>query len=202
MAVYILNASLNTNIQVYGMHVCILALPPPLSLPLSASLSQDLASEELRTWVAAATGAMHEYLILYVPRGDANIKQSSFSISSSVYSDSRRHVHVYMHTYMPTYSSTCMRTYAYAHRQTPPTHTHIHTRTHTHTHTHTHFFITLYHRCERLLEKLSADLKIERPDSIVVCSLKAADDFEGSKEDGGWVVAGCLRVWKGWWLGY
>ena len=49
----------------------------------------------------------------------------------------------------------------------------------------------LYHRCERLLEKLRADLKIDRPDSMVVCSLKAADDVEGSKEDGEWVVVVC-----------
>ena len=106
---------------------------------------QDLASEEMRTWVAEALATSKEYLILYAPRGDATIKQSSFSISSS--STSRRCVHTHVHTRMLVHMPMHIRAYRDC----------ICSRARAHTHTHTRCGIILFQRCEKLLEKLRVD---------------------------------------------
>ena len=82
----------------------------------------------MRTWVAEALATSKEYLILYAPRGDATIKQSSFSISSS--STSRRCVHTHVHTRMLVHMPMHIRAY----RDCICSRARAHTHTHTHTH--------------------------------------------------------------------
>ena len=50
---------------------------------------QDIACEQVQRWVAWAEASSIEYLVLYLPRSDSAIKQSTFSMPSS--SSVRKH---------------------------------------------------------------------------------------------------------------